>query len=66
MEDQTLCDIERQLGILTDDHGRGYTSVEAKIHLTSLVAQRSKILLDREETWRLKSGAIWLQAGMEI
>lgn len=62
-EEHTLGDIENQLATLTDEQGRGYTSITAKLHLVNLETQRLKILLDREETWRLRSKAIWLQAG---
>eukprot|EP00253_Pinus_taeda_P007079 PITA_07079 len=61
--DQTLYDIECQIDEPTNDQGRGYSSIEAKATLTELEAQRSKILLEWEETWRLRSRAIWLQAG---
>jgi len=62
-DDQTLYDIECQIDEPTNDQGRGYSSIEAKATLTELEAQRSKILLEWEETWRLRSRAIWLQAG---
>jgi len=44
-----------------DDQGRGYTSIEAMLHLMDLEAHKSKFLLEREETWRLRSREIWLQ-----
>lgn len=46
-----------------DDQGRGFIFVEAKATLTGLEAQRSKILHEREETWRLRIKSIWLKAG---
>eukprot|EP00253_Pinus_taeda_P006605 PITA_06605 len=61
-EEHTLGDIENQLTTLMDEQGRGYTYIAAKLHLVVLETQRSRILLDQEETWRVKSRAIWLQA----
>lgn len=46
-----------------DESGQGFAYIEAKLHLVDLESQRSKILLDWEETRRLKSRAIWLQVG---
>lgn len=48
---------------LLDEQGWGFISKEAKNSLTDLEAQRSKILKEREETWRLRSKAIWLKVG---
>lgn len=62
-DDHTLADIEVQLASLIDESGQGYISIEEKLHLVDLEAQRSKILLDQEETWRLRSREIWLQVG---
>lgn len=45
-EEHNLSDIENQLVTLTDEQGRGYTSIVAKLHLVDLETQRSKILLD--------------------
>lgn len=38
-------------------------SVEEKAHLIDLENKRAKILKEQEETWRLKSRAIWLKVG---
>lgn len=62
-EEHTLYDIENKLASLMDGRDRGYTSIEEKLHLVDLEAQKSKILLDPEETWRLRSREIWLHAG---
>eukprot|EP00253_Pinus_taeda_P016641 PITA_16641 len=62
-DDQSLADIEAQLVSLMNVSGLGYLSTKAKLHLVDLETQRSKILLDWEELWRLRSRAIWLQVG---
>lgn len=62
-DDHTLSQIESELSELMDDHNKGFTTTNDKSHLTELEKQREKILKEREETWRLKSRAIWLQAG---
>lgn len=60
-EEHTLGDMENLLATLIDEQGRGYTYIAAKLHLVDLETQRSRILLDWEETWKPKSRAIWLQ-----
>jgi len=46
-----------------DDQGQGFISIEDKTTLIELDGQRSNILQDREETWRLRSRAISLKVG---
>lgn len=41
----------------------GFISEESKIQLVSLENRKIKILQEKEEQWRMKSRAIWLQAG---
>jgi len=48
---------------LTNERGTGYLSEASKSLLNNLVVQKSKILQEKEELWRLKSRAIWLKAG---
>ena len=48
-----------------DLEGGGYLTQESKDSLVSLQGRRNTILLDKEETWRLKSKAIWLKCGDE-
>ena len=36
------------------------TSQESKVHLLRIEGRRTYLLLEREETWNLKSRAIWL------
>lgn len=54
--------MESALVDLSYDNNRGFLSVEAKLNLIKLANQRARILKEREETWRLKSHAIWLKA----
>eukprot|EP00253_Pinus_taeda_P017821 PITA_17821 len=63
LDEQTLRDIEAEIATLEDEQGRGHTTPDQKEKLTTLVAQGRKILNDREETWRLRSRAIWLLEG---
>eukprot|EP00253_Pinus_taeda_P015629 PITA_15629 len=62
-DDHTLSQIESKLSELMDDRNKGFTTTNDKSHLIELEKQKEKILNEREETWRLKSRAIWLQAG---
>lgn len=64
-DEQTLRSIELNLDNLLDEQGLGFTSEATKSHLLELEAQWSKILKEREETWHLRSWAIWLQASDE-
>lgn len=48
---------------MLDDRNLGFTSVDDKAHLMELENRKARILKEREESWRLKSRAIWLQAG---
>jgi len=62
-DDQILREIEEEITALKNDQGGIYTSQEHKDKITSLLSKRSKILKDREETWRLRSIVIWLLEG---
>eukprot|EP00253_Pinus_taeda_P032143 PITA_32143 len=64
-DNQTLTSVEADLAGLNDENNRGYINLEDKAHLIDLENKRAKILKEREETWRLKSRAIWLKAGDE-
>eukprot|EP00253_Pinus_taeda_P012560 PITA_12560 len=61
-DNQTLISVEANLAGLNDENSKGYISPEDKAHLIDLENKRAKILKDQEETWRLKSRAIWLKA----
>eukprot|EP00253_Pinus_taeda_P014598 PITA_14598 len=58
-----LTQIEADLFSLTDDRGLGFISADDKDRLIDLERQRAKILIEREESIRLRSRALWLQAG---
>lgn len=62
-DNQNLTFVEAALTDFTADNNRGFLSVEDKSHLIDMENKRIKILKDWEETWRLKSQAIWLKAG---
>lgn len=53
MDEQTLGDTKAEIADLEDEHGRGYTTPTQKERFTTLVAQRGKLLKDKEESWRL-------------
>ena len=63
-DDQTIITIEAELNNLLDDRNKGFASTEEKVKMIKLEKQRDKILMEREETWRLKSREIWLQVGI--
>ena len=48
-----------------DLEGGGYMNQDSKDTLVRLQSRRNTILLDMEETWILKSKAIWLECGDE-
>eukprot|EP00253_Pinus_taeda_P031782 PITA_31782 len=58
-----LIQIEADLTSLTDDRGFGFISAVDKCRLIELENQKSKILKEREESIRLRSRALWIQAG---
>lgn len=62
-DEQLLKDTEDQIALLTDEKGTGYLTDDTKTALNHLLGQKSKILQEKEELWRLKSRAIWLKAG---
>eukprot|EP00253_Pinus_taeda_P003035 PITA_03035 len=52
----------KQMEIMEID---GYSSQVSKDKILHLEKQQNKILLEREEEWRIKSRAIWLKSGDE-
>eukprot|EP00253_Pinus_taeda_P031311 PITA_31311 len=58
-----LIQIEADLTSLTDDRGLGFISAVDKCRLIDLENKKAKILKEREESIRLRSWAIWIQAG---
>ena len=57
--------IEKDIESIMDSDDGGMLNQESKDILVGLVGRRNTLLLDREETWRLKSRAIWLACGDE-
>eukprot|EP00253_Pinus_taeda_P016222 PITA_16222 len=64
-QNEALSKIDAELRALEEPEADGYVNQESKDKVLMLEKQRSKILLDREEEWRLKSRAIWLKAEYE-
>lgn len=64
-QNEDLVKIEEALGLLEDPTSDTYVSQESKEKILTLERSRAKILLDKEEEWRLKSRAIWLKGGDE-
>ena len=64
-DDYELRKIEMDIESIMDLDGGGMLNQESKDTLVVLVGCRNTLLLDQEETWRLKSRAIWLACGDE-
>jgi hypothetical protein len=69
-EDKELKQIESELQRLSEEEGGGgggggVSTPESKITLLHLEKRRNKLLKEKEESWRLKSRAIWLASGDE-
>eukprot|EP00253_Pinus_taeda_P030670 PITA_30670 len=62
-ETALLAQIEADLSSLSDDRGLGFISAADKCRLIDLENQKVKILKEREESIRLRSRALWIQAG---
>ena len=61
-EDEELRAINVELDLLEDPEGGGYAILASRDRIQMLEADRRRILQVKEESWRLKSRAIWLQA----
>eukprot|EP00253_Pinus_taeda_P034375 PITA_34375 len=61
-DDNTLAKVDSSLSILLYDWNGGFISAESKTRLIELENQRAKIPKEREESWPLKSIALWLKA----
>eukprot|EP00253_Pinus_taeda_P002123 PITA_02123 len=57
--------ITNHRSVTEDDRNLGFTSHAEKSKLIALELQKDQILKEKEESWRLKSRAIWLKAGDE-
>eukprot|EP00253_Pinus_taeda_P022219 PITA_22219 len=64
-QNEELTKISEELKSLESVESDGYASQSSKDHILSLEKAQNKILLAKEEEWRLKSRAIWLKAGDE-
>jgi hypothetical protein len=64
-EEQELQSIEEQLRLLQEDLESGFMKVLAQNILKRLEAMSRLLMAEQEETWRLKSRAIWLENGDE-
>ena len=58
IEDLELRQLEKEIYTITYWEGGVYLDQESKDSLVRLQGRRNSILLDKEETWRLKSRAI--------
>jgi hypothetical protein len=64
-EDKELKEIEYELQRFLEEEGEILATTESKIRLLHLEKRRIKLLKEKEESWRLKSRAIWLESGDE-
>jgi len=64
-EDAELKLLEEDLRQIYESEGGGMESQESKGVLIKLEERRNMLLKEKEETWRLKSRAIWLESGDE-
>lgn len=62
-DNRTLKEAERVIAAFKDSSSGTFPTPESKEQYTALIAKRSQILKEREESWRLRSRAIWLTEG---
>jgi len=62
-EEEELKQVEEDLLRIYESDGGGLISQESKEALARLESRRNTLLSDKEETWRLKSRAIWMTCG---
>ena len=55
--------IEAELLLIYEGEGGGFSSLDSKEPLIRLEGRRTSLLLEKEEAWRLKSRALWLECG---
>lgn len=65
LEREELNRIELEIAQLNNSELTGYRSCTTKEYLIALENNKTKLLRQKEEDWRLKSRAIWLQIGDE-
>ena len=63
-DDAEFKTIEAELLLIYEGEGGGFSTIDSKEALTRLEGRRNTLLLEKEEAWRLKSRAIWLNVGM--
>eukprot|EP00253_Pinus_taeda_P010579 PITA_10579 len=64
-QNESLNKLDIQIRELEDPEADAYATQESKERIVNLEKSRAKILLDKEEEWKLKSRAIWLKEGDE-
>eukprot|EP00253_Pinus_taeda_P035564 PITA_35564 len=64
-QNEDLHKIREELKMLESPEEDGYQSQSSKDRILHLEKLQNKILLDKEEEWRIKSRAIWLKSGDE-
>ena len=62
-DDAELKSLEADLLLIYEGEGGGFSTLDSKEALTRLEGRRTTLLLEKEEAWRLKSRAIWLECG---
>ena len=62
-EDIELNHIEEDLCRIYEEVGGGLRTQESKDSMVRLEGRRNTLMLEKEEAWRLKSRAIWLEVG---
>eukprot|EP00253_Pinus_taeda_P008270 PITA_08270 len=62
-DNQTLQDAEKAIAVFEAQSSGTFPTPEKKEEYASLITRRSQILKEREESWRLRSRAIWLLEG---
>ena len=62
-EDAELKNVEADLLMIYEGEGGGLSTQESKEVLSRLEGRRNTLILEKEESWRLKSRAIWLECG---
>eukprot|EP00253_Pinus_taeda_P033560 PITA_33560 len=64
-QNEEMIRIREELKQMESTEIDGYSSQVSKDRILHLEKQQNKILLEREEEWRIKSRAIWLKSGNE-
>eukprot|EP00253_Pinus_taeda_P025838 PITA_25838 len=64
-QNEALSKIREELELLESPEEDGYQSQSTKDRILQLEKGQNKILLDKEDEWRIKSRAIWLKSGDE-